>query len=167
MRRALIPALVLLAVAPAAVARDSTVKVPPLFEHQLAALHKKHVGPVLLPETMTVATGRLYPTVDAVGRTGYELDLGAAAGCHGANACFVAEFSARHSAPFNTTRVKLTGGVTGYFRPLSCGGSCSPPSIEFKRSGFTYEIQANVGTQRTEKALLIAMANSAIVHGGR
>ncbi len=168
MRRTFILTVALLAFASSALAATATVKIPPLFKHQIATLHGKGIGPIYLPETMPTGDyrGKLYPTVDSSGKA-YELDIGAAPGCHGANACFVAEFSSSHQAPFNTVKVRLTGGATGYFRATSCGGSCSPASIEFRRSGFTYEMQARVGTEKTEKAALVAMANSALVHGAR
>jgi hypothetical protein len=55
----------------------------------------------------------------------------------------------------------------GRFTPLSCGASCSPPRIEWSERGATYGIQANVGTQRTERRILVRMANSAIRTGPR
>jgi hypothetical protein len=169
MRRILIAAVAALAVTATAFAATQTVTIPALFKHQLAALHHKGIGPILLPQTMPLIerTKHLYPTVDTSGH-GYELDIGAAPGCRGANACFVAEFSAQRArSPFGNVRVALVNGKTGWFKPLTCGGSCSPPSIEWRGSGFVYEIQANVGTEKTEQGILVAMANSAIVNGAR
>jgi hypothetical protein len=168
MRRLLMLTLAVLIVATTALAAaaTTTVSVPGTFTAQLKTLHKKGIGPVLLPQKITVDAAHVYPTVDLSG-TGYALDLGAAKGCHGANACFVAGFSLRDGKPFNKIRVALLHGTTGYYRDLSCGGSCSPPSVEFVRNGFLYEIQANVGTEKTWKRILIAMANSAIAHGAR
>jgi hypothetical protein len=48
---------------------------------------------------------------------------------------------------------------------LSCGASCSPPSIEWRERGATYRIQAKVlGSERRAPAKL---ANSAIRRGPR
>ena len=92
----------------------------------------------------------------------------AAPDCGGANACFVADFSARRGGqPFGRGKVTLAGGRHGRFQPLSCGGSCSPPSISWKQGGVTYSIQANVGTKKTERRILVKMANEAITHGPR
>jgi hypothetical protein len=54
----------------------------------------------------------------------------------------------------------------GRFQPLSCGGSCSPPSIESKEHEATYSIQAN-GNKDTERRVFKRMANSAIRNGPR
>ena len=167
MRRSLILIVAVLATASTALAASNhTVTLPSVFKAQLATLHAKGIGPILLPQTLTSEAKHVYPTVTTLGH-GYELDLGAVKGCRGANACFVAEFSASRRQPFGPTRVTLAHGIIGHFKPLTCGGSCSPPSIEFVQSGFTYSIQANVGTEKTEKSILVSMANSAIEHGAR
>jgi hypothetical protein len=45
---------------------------------------------------------------------------------------------------------------------LTCGASCSPPSIEWRERGATFSIQAKVRGRR-----LVEMANSAIRNGAR
>ena len=86
----------------------------------------------------------------------------------GANACFIASFSGRQGGkPFGQHRVNLARGRVGRFKPLSCGGSCSPPSIEWKERGATYSIQAKVGNKDTERRVFKRMANSAIRNGPR
>ena len=52
-------------------------------------------------------------------------------------------------------KVSLTGGRTGYFKPLTCGASCSPPVIEWSQGGVLYWIQAHAGTKRQEKKRLV------------
>lgn len=63
--------------------------------------------------------------------------------------------------------MRLANQITGYFKPLSCGASCSPPSIEWLSEGILYEIQADAGSRRTEKRRLITLADSAIKNGPR
>jgi hypothetical protein len=63
--------------------------------------------------------------------------------------------------------VKLRGGRTGYFKPLTCGASCSPPVIEWLEGDVLYWIQADAGNGRQEKRRLVRMANSALRHGPR
>ena len=63
-----------------------------------------------------------------------------------------------------STNVSLALGMKGYYKPLSCGGSCSPPSIQWIQKGVRYEIQANA---LGGKKAFISMANSAINHGNR
>ena len=103
------------------------------------------------------------------GRTrGWGLQLGAAPRCGGASACFIATFSGRERGrPFGPQRIELARGRTGRFKPLSCGASCSPPSIEWKERGATFRIQARLGTEATERRILKRMANSAIRRGPR
>ncbi len=65
---------------------------------------------------------------------------------------------------YKSTNVSLAEGIKGYFKPLSCGGSCSPPSIQWIQKSVRYEIQANaLGGRRA----FVSMANSAINHGNR
>ena len=81
-----------------------------------------------------------------------------------ANACAVASFSATKGRGRTATRkVTLANGRKGRYNPLSCGGSCSPPSIAWKERGVVYEIQTATAT----RAQLVKMANSAIRKGPR
>ena len=61
----------------------------------------------------------------------------------------------------------LIRGRKGRFQPLSCGGSCSPPSISWKERGVTYTIQAKVVGEQSDRQLLRKMANEAIRRGPR
>ena len=53
--------------------------------------------------------------------------------------------------PFGRRKVTLTKGRKGRYQPLSCGGSCSPPSISWKERGVTYTIQAKVVGDKTDR----------------
>ena len=63
----------------------------------------------------------------------------------------------------------LRGGRTGYFKPLTCGGSCSPPLIQWRSRGNLYEIQAKIpdSSDAAAQRRLVAAANSAIGAGPR
>jgi hypothetical protein len=139
------------------------VTVPPLFEDELPSVKDKTEIAVLLPQTMPDLFGEYFPAASARRRS-YDLDLGAAPGCGGATACFVAAFTGRKGGqPSGRRRVELARGRVGRFQPLSCVASCSPPSISWRERGNTYEIQAKVERRRQ----LIRMADSAIRHGAR
>jgi hypothetical protein len=162
-------ALAAAALAAPAVASAPTqdVDVPAALADQIADANARSDVPVRLPATMTVERGDLFPSGTAHKRS-WAMGLDAAADCGGANACFVAAFSAkRGGTPFGQTRVRLRGGRTGRFTPLSCGASCAPPQIQWKQGTTVYTIQARVGTQSTERRMLVRMANSAILHGPR
>ena len=123
--------------------------------------------PVLLPDRMPYEDATLYPSGSGR-RRAWSLSLAAAPDCGGANACFVAEFSARKGArPSGRRKVRLRGGRTGWFTPLSCGASCAPPSIAWRQHGAAYWIQARVGGKDTERRILVGMANQAIRAGAR
>jgi hypothetical protein len=138
-----------------------------LFADTLPAVKADTALPILLPDSMPSDYDALYPS--GVGsRREYSIGLAAAPDCGGANACFVADFSARKGGqPFGRGKVTLTGGRHGRFQPMSCGASCSPPSISWKQGGVTYSFQARVGTKTTERRALVKMANQAIKHGPR
>jgi hypothetical protein len=168
MRAILLSLLALLAAgAQPAAARTVDVDVPAAFAGVLPTVKAKTPVPVLLPDAMPYADDPLY--ADGRGRArGWRLDLAAAPHCHAATACFVAEFSARRGArPSGERRVKLRGGRTGWFTPLRCGASCSPPSIAWRQHGAAYVIQARVGGARSERRILVRMANQAIRAGRR
>ena len=155
--RAALVAIALLLLLPAA-APAKTLNLPKLFEDEV---------PVLLPQRYRSDAERNVPS--GTGRKrGYTLSIASMRGCGGATACFVADFSAqRGEEPHYTDEVRLTGGRTGYFKPLTCGASCSPPAIEWVEDGVLYWIQAHAGTERQERKRLKRMANSAIRHGAR
>jgi len=122
---------------------------------------------VLMPDAMPTETDPLYADAFA-SRRAYFLDLAGVPDCGQATACFEAEISGQKGGtPFGPKAVKLAHGRHGRFKPLTCGGSCSPPSISWRERGATYTIQANVGNKRTERRILVRMADEAIRRGAR
>ena len=164
--RAALLALALLLVLPAA-APAKTLDLPTLFEDVLPEVTDRTEVPVLLPQRYRSDSEGNFPSGEGR-RRGYTLSIAAVRGCGGATACFVADFSAKRGEdPHYTREVRLVGGRTGYFKPLTCGASCSPPVIEWVEDGVLYSIQAHAGTERQERKRLRRMANSAIRHGAR
>lgn len=98
----------------------------------------------------------------------YELDVG--------NAGFAASFAATNNARYssrelpNVREVKLAGGVVGFFRPVSCGGSCAPANLWWEQGAALYHIQMEMRSTLHEKKqlrILTAVADSAILAGPR
>jgi hypothetical protein len=124
---------------------------------------------VLLPATATLDIGRsthLFTSASVSrSRGAWGLSLSPVKNC-GADACFLAEFSGAKGQRlgYATTNVALARGLRGYFKPISCGGSCSPASIQWIEHGVRYEFQANALGGRRE---FVAMADSAIRAGDR
>jgi hypothetical protein len=138
-----------------------------LFADALPKVEAKTQIAVLLPDTMPTDAQHLFPEHWQTKKT-YTLSLGAVRHCGEATACFEADFMGQKGGtPFGSRQVALARGRHGRFKPLSCGASCSPPSVSWSERGATYTIQANVGTARTERRILVAMANQAIRRGPR
>jgi hypothetical protein len=156
----------LVAIAVPAFAASTTVNVPKKFAKLIPKVSKKSGLDVLLPDTVKSYAKRNYPTGSAT-RKRYDLVLGAGPECNGANVCLVAFFSGeRGGKPSYKRTVQLTGGVTGYFKPLTCGASCSPPLVQWVQDGALYEIQFK-GPAKNEKRTMVRLANSAIRGGAR
>ena len=164
--RAALLAFALLLLLPAA-APAKTLDLPALFDDVLPKVKDRTEVPVLLPQRYRSDSETNVPSGEGRKR-GYTLSVAAVRGCGGATACFVAGFGAqRGEDPHYTRKLRLVGGRTGYFKPLTCGASCSPPAIEWVEDGVLYWIRAHAGTKKQEKKRLRQMANSAIRHGAR
>jgi len=164
--------LALAAVVAAAAPSSAAAKgydIPAAMGDQLPALLEQTPLPVLLPQRLPLDyDGRLYTSTDASDAGMWTVSLAAIEGC-GGNACsFGAIYGERGAKRSNSIRVRLRGGRNGWFRPLSCGGSCAPPSIQFTREKVLYTIQAKVFQRgRSDKQVLVAAANSALAAGPR
>jgi hypothetical protein len=139
------------------------VDLPTLLERPLREVKAKTTLTVLLPQKLPDRFDAYFPGGSA--RTNrWELEIGAAKDCNGANVCFVARFAGRRRGkPAGRIELDLARGRIGRFTPLSCGASCSSPAIEWRERGAVYTIQAKVPGRRA----LVRMANSAIRHGRR
>jgi hypothetical protein len=143
----------------------SSVSVPSKFSSVLAKTRSKSDIAVRLPSRIPVDVrgSRVKGTLEDVGAGQYHLALGIGRSCHEATACFVAAFYGRKGAGLDIKRkVSLARGVTGRFRPITCGASCSAAEIQWKQGGVAYAIQYK-GTKRK----MVALANSAIRGGAR
>jgi hypothetical protein len=167
-RRLLLLALLVVGLlATPAVARTFSVDVPATLAEDVATVKGRTDIPVLLPSRLRAERRRVYPSGVATD-DGWALGLDYARDCGGANACGFASFTAERGArPGFRRRVTLANGRRGYFKPLTCGASCSPPAIEWLEGDVLYSISAQVGSKRTERRLLIRAANSAIKNGPR
>ena len=167
MRRGLLAVvtLVVLLVAPAAA---EPAALPSLFTRQIDAINAAANAPaVLLPRAMPLDAKHLHPSGGPLGKR-YDLEIGAVKNCGGANACFVADFTAAPGRTVFGRRVTVKGATKAGFTPLSCGASCSPPQIVFIVHGIRYTIQANLKkTAKGDRTTLIGAAESAISAGPR
>jgi hypothetical protein len=157
----------MLAVLAVAAVATHNVDLPKKFAHTLPRVKAHTSVPILLPQRFPSKFRRVFPSGSGV-RDHWFLTLGAVRNCNDATACFVADFEGhRGGRPFGQRRVRLARGRVGRFQPLSCGGSCSPPSISWRERGCTFLIQANVAGPGSDRRVLTRLANSAIRHGPR
>jgi hypothetical protein len=152
-----------------AAAAAQSVDVPSALNSVLPKAQRAGIA-VLLPSKVNLDiknNAKVYAAGDGNKKQGeYELELGAVKGCGGSDACFLAEFTGKKGRPlgYKSTNASLAQGMRGYYKPESCGGSCSPPSIQWIENGVRYEIQARA---LGGKKAFVSMANSAIEGGNR
>jgi hypothetical protein len=145
-----------------ATALASVALLPGLLTTPVADVKQDSKLPILLPSTLTIKESKkLYGAGEGSARN-YTFAVSTVKNCS-ANACAVASFSAsKGGSIYGDRKVTLTKGRQGRYTPLSCGGSCSPPSIVWKERGVVYEISTDA--TRTQ---LVRMANAAIRKGPR
>jgi len=145
-----------------ATALASVALLPGLLTTPVSEVKQDSKLPILLPSTMTTKqSGKLYGDGEGSARN-YTFAVSTVKNCS-ANACAVASFSASKGGEvYGDKKVTLAKGRKGRYIPLSCGGSCSPPSVVWKERGVVYEISTDA--TRTQ---LVKLANSAIRKGPR
>ncbi len=146
------------------VAEAALYDIPRVLRDDLRRVAPRTDVPIRLPRTINLDfDGNVFGDgFRSAGR--YEFDVSATQEC-GANACFLAQFSGEEGGePAFRREVELAGGRTGYYKPLTCGGSCSPPMIQWVQGGVLYSIQAKLGMSGRvkQRAAMIRAANSAI-----
>jgi hypothetical protein len=158
-RTALAAIAALLALAPAATAK--TYDVPTELGGLVGSVAKKTDVGVRVPAKIDLDyDGAVYAFGSGTKRS-FEFSLAGAPDCGGANACFLASFTGeKGGTPAFKRHFPLARGITGYYKPLTCGGSCSPPLIQWIQKGVLYSIQAKV-EGNAQKAMTRA-ANGAI-----
>ncbi|NET40029.1 MAG: hypothetical protein F6K19_50120, partial [Cyanothece sp. SIO1E1] len=163
---------------PSSIATDtanaaSTVKpVAPEFQAALPELKQKTTVPVLLPSALptSVLAVEVYLSVRAEPDS-YAVNLDLAPECYGATACAFGGITAQRNETLYTEEftetVLLATGITGHYKPITCGASCSPPAISWQYQDVLYRIDFEVADDSKGKAQLMAIANSAIEAGPR
>lgn len=167
-RFALVLAVAALAAVPALAAGPYQVDVLKAFGPKIAKARAHTKVPILLPAKLPLLDPlKAYTSVTAT-RNAYELEIDAAPGCHGANACFVATFSGERGGklPFKAN-ARLATGDPASFHGFSCGGSCSPDSFWYTHKGVLYEFQVKDFPQKSPKTTFVRLANEAIAAGPR
>lgn len=89
---------------------------------------------------------------------------------------FAASFSGEGKSKFNPREltnfepVDLARHLRGFFRAVSCGGSCAPANLWWEQEGVLYQVQLMLNpdlSDQTQESAIVAVANSAILGGPR
>jgi hypothetical protein len=151
------------------------ISIPEPFGSVLPEVKAKSRIPVLIPSELPqslsnakVATVEKASDGEYAISLYYKMDEG--------NARFAALFAAKSNPGYqpqelpNVREVKLSHELLGYFRPVSCGGSCAPANLWWKEDGVLYQLQLKLSPTLPEKdqqKAVMATANSAILAGSR
>lgn len=152
-----------------------------IFNTLLPQLERRTRVPILLPrelpQLLLQRSNSFYLHLEKANANGYEISILTDPNCRGANVCFLGSLSAErisstaaYASPSSVrelqsqANVSLRGGIKGFFEPLSCGGSCSPPNLRWVYQGVLYEISLRTSNENsdTQRSILVAMASSSL-----
>jgi hypothetical protein len=135
----------------------------------LSDLKQRTAVPILLPSYLpALADKSIFVSVS--GDTGeYKLLLQSDPDCDHAQVCFQGIFSATKGGSYALPKSVKIGTTEGRYQGPTCGGSCSPPTIEWKSYDVLYFIQLNLltGDERETQNVMIKLAEDAIRCGPR
>ena len=143
-------------------------KPAPVFDPAIQEIRDKVQIPILLPSKLpsVIHEPEIKLALGTVSGSGYNIELYYSE--VGSGATFAANFGGStqvfRDLP-NTRRVKLTNGIEGMFRPVSCGGSCAPANLWWEQNRVMYQIQIKLSSttnEKEQKRVLVETANSVV-----
>lgn len=155
---------------------DSSAKSLPDGLHSvLAGVKARSHVPILLPSALPESIARAkYAVVEEASASKYAISLYLELGI--GDAGYAGSFSADAKPKYhprdlrNVREVNLSRGIRGFFRPVSCGGSCVPANLWWEQGGILYQIQLELRLSLSEddqQKTMTATADSAILAGPR
>lgn len=174
---ALVCAVLLAAVTMAETARkpeeQKQSSLPKVFASVLNQVKTKSHVAILLPSELPDPVGKAeHAEVDKATANEYAISLYYELGI--GDAGFAALFFGDAAPKYdprelgNVSVVELAHGIHGFFRAVSCGGSCAPANLWWKENGTLYQIQLKLpSTDQSQEKTMVAVANSAILGGPR
>lgn len=150
---------------------------PGVFVSVVPEVKARSRMPVLLPSELPppIATAT-HAVVDTAEADKYGIALYYEREPDGGYFGFAASFSGERKPKFNPREltnfesVNLARHLHGFFRAVSCGGSCAPANLWWEEGSVLYQIQielpSSLSEQSQEKAI-VAVVDSAILGGPR
>lgn len=157
-------------------ARSTRAKpLPRVLVSALAKVKGKSRIPILLPSALPGGIGTVRHVTIGKAKPGeYQISLWYRLGV--GDAGFAGMFFAMASPGYspdqlsNVHAIELAHGVHGYFRAVSCGGSCAPANLWWEQSHALYQIQLvfrSYFSASEQEDQIAKIANSAILAGPR
>lgn len=153
----------------------SGANLPSVFAPVLPDAKAKSQIPILLPSNLPpIIRKAKNAALDKASANEYAISIWFEQGV--GDAGLAASFSARSEASYapdelsNVQPLRLAHRLRGFFRPVSCGGSCAPASLSWKEQGIVYQVQLKLPStmpEQRQRAAIVATANSAILAGPR
>lgn len=152
---------------------------PPLaiFASVLPRIKKRSHVPVLLPGQLPPPIAKAeHAVIGTAEADKYGIALYYERQPDGGYFGFAASFSAERKSKFdpqellNSEPINLARHLRGFFRAVSCGGSCAPANLWWEENGVLYVIQLQLSPEmsdRSQENAIVAVANSAIMGGPR
>lgn len=147
---------------------------PAALSSVLPEVKAKSRIPVLLPSKLPDPIGKAKHATIGTSADGYGITLYYELGI--GDAGFAASFSAQSEPGYhpwelgNVREVKLSHGMRGFFRPVSCGGSCAPAFLMWEEGGVLYQVSLELSptvSEQDQEKTITAVVNSAILAGPR
>jgi hypothetical protein len=148
---------------------------PKPFASVISEIKAKSHIPILLPSELLQPVGKAsHAVLEKASESEYAISLYYELGIGDAD--FAAGFTAQAHPDYEpqdlggVREVKLSHNLRGFFRPVSCGGSCAPANIWWKEGQVLYQIQLKLSsTLRADdqQKAITAVANSSIIVGPR
>jgi hypothetical protein len=153
----------------------SSRPLPQIFSDVLPGIKAETHISILLPSHLVDPIAKAkHAVVEDASANGYAISLYYKLGV--GDAGFAGSFSAQAEPKYklgelaNITRVKLAQGLRGFFRAVSCGGSCAPANLWWEQNGIVYQIQIKLPpslSEQSQQKAIVTLADSSVIGGPR
>lgn len=150
---------------------------PKIFSSVLPQIKPKSRVPILLPNELPQPIAKAkHAVIGTAEADNYGIALYYEREPDGGYFGFAASFGGEQKPKFhpqelpNVEPVNLAHHLHGFFRAVSCGGSCAPANPWWEENGILYQVQLELSTSLSDEdqeKTIVAVVDSAIVAGPR